>query len=87
MERAIGFAEHDIPFRIVPNAGESMDGEAPLGLLLVRKPVSSKAWILAPRSSYWWPALRRKRPRSGTTPTTIRIFDVGSRRLATKCKA
>jgi len=45
IECASGFAEHDIPFRIVPNAdepiaGEPIDGEAPLGLLLVRKPVS-----------------------------------------------
>jgi len=40
VERAIGFAEHDIPFRVVPNAGEPIDGEASLGLRLVRKPVS-----------------------------------------------
>ena len=40
IECAVGFAEHDIPFGIVPNAGEPIDGEAPLGLLLVREPVS-----------------------------------------------
>ena len=40
IECATGFAEHNISFRIVPNAGEPIDGEAPLGLLLVRKPVS-----------------------------------------------
>lgn len=44
MERAIdcavSFAERDIPFRIAPNAGEAIGAEAPLGLLLVREPVS-----------------------------------------------
>jgi siroheme synthase len=40
IECAIGFAEHDIPFGIVPNAGDPIAGEAPLGLLLVREPVS-----------------------------------------------
>jgi uroporphyrin-III C-methyltransferase len=40
IECAIGFAEHDIPFRIVANASEPIDSKAPLGLLLVGKPVS-----------------------------------------------
>jgi hypothetical protein len=40
IECAIGFAEHDIPFRIVPNADEPIDGKAPLGLLLVPEPIS-----------------------------------------------
>jgi siroheme synthase len=49
IECATGFAEHDILFRIVPNAGEATDGETPLGLLLVREPVSVGG--LHPRSS------------------------------------
>ena len=36
---AIRFAEHDIPFRVAPNDGERGVGEAPVGLLLVCKPV------------------------------------------------
>jgi uroporphyrin-III C-methyltransferase len=39
IECASGFAD-DIPFRIVPNAGEPIDGDAPLGLFLVREAVS-----------------------------------------------
>ena len=50
IESTIGFAEHDIPFRIVPNAGEPIDGEVPLGLLLVRNPVSFGR--ADPRSSF-----------------------------------
>jgi len=41
MERAIEYAarctEQEIPFRVVPGAGEAVGREAPLGLLLVRK--------------------------------------------------
>lgn len=37
IECAIRCAEHEIPFRIVPGAGEPIGREAPLGLLLVRK--------------------------------------------------
>jgi uroporphyrin-III C-methyltransferase len=40
IECAIRFAEHDVPFRIAPNAGEPIAGAAPPGLLLVRKPLS-----------------------------------------------
>ena len=39
-ECAIRCAEHEIPFRIVPGAGEAIGGEAPLGLFLVRKSAS-----------------------------------------------
>jgi siroheme synthase len=43
MERAIdcatSFAEQNIPFRIAPTADEPLIGEAPIGLLLVRKPL------------------------------------------------
>ena len=37
VESAIRCAEHNILFRIVPNAGDLLGKEAPLGLLLVRK--------------------------------------------------
>ena len=40
VECATRFAGHDIPFRIVPNAGAPIGGEAPLGLLPAHKPVS-----------------------------------------------
>jgi hypothetical protein len=53
MERAIECAarcaEHEIPFRIVPGAGEAAGREAPLGLLLVRQSASLGA--ADPRSS------------------------------------
>ena len=43
MERAIdcatSFAEENIPFHIAPTADEPLIGEAPIGLLLVRKPL------------------------------------------------
>ena len=38
-ESATRYVKHNIPFCTVPNAGEPIDGEAPLGLFLVRKPV------------------------------------------------
>jgi hypothetical protein len=34
------FAERNIPVRIAPNAGEPIDAEVPLGLVLLCKPVS-----------------------------------------------
>jgi hypothetical protein len=37
VESAFRCAECDIPFRIVPNAGEPLGDQAPLGLFLVRK--------------------------------------------------
>jgi precorrin-3B methylase len=37
IECAIRCAEHKLPFRIVPGAGEAISRDAPLGLLLVRK--------------------------------------------------
>ena len=40
VECAIRFAEHNIPFRIVPGTGGPVAGEAPLGLFLVPKPLS-----------------------------------------------
>jgi uroporphyrin-III C-methyltransferase len=40
VESAIRCAEYNLPFRIVPNASELIGGEAPLGLLLVHKPVA-----------------------------------------------
>jgi len=40
VESAIRCAEHNILFRIVPNAGDLIGKEAPLGLLLVRKMLS-----------------------------------------------
>jgi len=44
MERAIEcatrFSEQRIPFSIVPTVGEHVDCEAPIGLLLIRKPLS-----------------------------------------------
>jgi hypothetical protein len=44
MERAIecaaSFAEHEIPFHILPNADEPVIGEAPVGLVLVRRRLS-----------------------------------------------
>jgi uroporphyrin-III C-methyltransferase len=40
VECAVTFAERDIPFHIVPNAGEPAIGEAGIGLLVVRKPLS-----------------------------------------------
>jgi len=44
MERAIEcatrFSEQKIPFSIVPTVGERVNCEAPIGLLLVRKPLS-----------------------------------------------
>ena len=49
VECAIRLAEHDIPFRVAANEGERGIGEAPIGLLLVCKPVpigSAKASTL-----------------------------------------
>jgi hypothetical protein len=40
VESAVRCAERNIPFRIVPTAGEPFNNEAPLGLLLVRKTLS-----------------------------------------------
>jgi len=40
VECATRFAGHDTPFRIVPNAGKPIGGEASLGLLPAREPVS-----------------------------------------------
>jgi uroporphyrin-III C-methyltransferase len=40
VECAVRCAERKIPFRIVPNAGELIGGDAPLGLLMVRQPIS-----------------------------------------------
>jgi siroheme synthase len=40
VECAISFAEHNIPFRIVPTGDEPLIGKAPIGLLLVRKSMS-----------------------------------------------
>ena len=40
VEGAMRCAERNIPFRIVPNVGDPVGNEAPLGLLLVRKTVS-----------------------------------------------
>jgi len=40
VECAVTYAERGIPFHIVPNVGERVVGEAPLGLLVVRKPLS-----------------------------------------------
>ena len=40
VEGAIRCAERNIPFRIVPSAGDAVGNEAPLGLLLVRKTLS-----------------------------------------------
>jgi uroporphyrin-III C-methyltransferase len=40
VESAMRCAERKVPFRIVPNAGELIGGEAPLGLLMVRQPIS-----------------------------------------------
>jgi siroheme synthase len=37
LECAIRCAEQEIPFRVVPGAGEAVGREAPLGLLLVRQ--------------------------------------------------
>jgi hypothetical protein len=39
VESAIRYAKRNIPFCTVPNADEPIEDEAPLGLLLVRKPV------------------------------------------------
>ena len=44
MERAVACAtrcaERNVPFRVVPNAGEPLGGDALLGLVLVHKPMS-----------------------------------------------
>ena len=40
VECAISFAEHNIPFRIVPTGDEPLIGKTPIGLLLVRKSMS-----------------------------------------------
>ena len=40
VEGAMRCAERNIPFRIVPNVGDPVGNEAPLGLLLVRKTLS-----------------------------------------------
>ena len=40
IECAVRCAEQEIPFRVVPSAGETVGGEAPLGLLLVRNSAS-----------------------------------------------
>jgi len=42
-ESAIRCAEREIPFCIVPGAGEPIGSEAPLGLLLVRKTLSFRS--------------------------------------------
>jgi uroporphyrin-III C-methyltransferase len=40
VECAIQFAEKDIPFRVAPDAGDPIIGDAPIGLVLVRRPLS-----------------------------------------------
>jgi uroporphyrin-III C-methyltransferase len=40
VESATRCAERNVPFRIVPNAGAPLGCEAPLGLLMVRQPMS-----------------------------------------------
>jgi uroporphyrin-III C-methyltransferase len=42
VEGSVRCVEHNVPFRIVTNAGEPLGGDAPLGLVLVRKPMSSR---------------------------------------------
>ena len=40
IECAIRFAQHNIPFRIAPTAGQHLTGAAPIGLVLVRRPLT-----------------------------------------------
>ena len=40
VESAIRCAERNIPFRIIPSAGEPFGNEAPLGLVLMRQTLS-----------------------------------------------
>jgi uroporphyrin-III C-methyltransferase len=40
VESATRCAKRNVPFRVVPNAGEPLGCEAPLGLLMVRQPIS-----------------------------------------------
>lgn len=70
IECAIRCAEHEIPFRIVPAAGEPIGREAPLGLLLVRKsatlggadPLSSLVLVVATPQVEAAPGTQRRRP-------------------------
>jgi hypothetical protein len=79
MERAIECAtrraKQEIPFRVVPGAGEAVGREAPLGLLLLRK--SAPLGGGDPRSSLVALLLQREKARvsldlSLTTPNPAR---------------
>lgn len=71
VESAIRCAERNIPFRIVPNAGDPVANEAPLGLVLVRKALSVGGadprptfvlLIATPKSDAAAENVRRQRP-------------------------
>jgi len=71
VEGAIRCAERNIPFRIVPNVGDPVANEAPLGLLLVRKALwvgsadprpTFVVLIATPQSDASARIVRRRRP-------------------------
>lgn len=71
VESAIRCAERNIPFRIVPNAGDPVANEAPLGLVLVCKALSVGGadprptfvlLIATPKSDAAAENVRRQRP-------------------------
>jgi hypothetical protein len=70
IECAVRCAEQEIPFRVVPGAGEAAVREAPLGLLFVRKsaplgdadPRSSLVLVVATPQAETAPGAHRQRP-------------------------
>jgi uroporphyrin-III C-methyltransferase len=73
IECAVRCAEQEIPFRVVPGAGEAVSCDAPLGLLVVRKsallggadPRSSLVLVVATSQSEAEPTAKRRLPPLG----------------------
>jgi uroporphyrin-III C-methyltransferase len=79
LECAIRCAEQEIPFRVVPGAGEAVGREAPLGLLLVRQsapsggadPGPSLVLVVATPQSGGTPSARCRLPPLGFSLTGL----------------
>jgi uroporphyrin-III C-methyltransferase len=80
IECAIRCAEHEIPFRVVPAAGEAVGREAPLGLLLVRK--SAPLGGADPRSSLVLVVATPQREAASNAKRRLRPLDFSMSGLA-----
>ena len=85
VESAIRCAERNILFRIVPNSGDPVGMEAPLGLLMVRKTLSVGGAEPQPTLVLFIASPQIGRGGRGRlTPATAGFFDVGAGRLASR---